>query len=256
MIALMPRREQNTLPIRLPHAVSAFREPDHPGDRHDMAYCRFQHKICDRKSSRRVEPVLVLRVGLSALIVLTVGALVSAAADEANPKNAAGKPFSPEAVDFFEARVRPILVDQCIKCHGPKKQSSGLRLDSREAAIKGGDSGPALVPAKPDESLLIRAIAQTHEELKMPPKGKLPEASVAILRQWVAQGPRGRRRRQRQSRQAEPRATSRRRHTGRSGPFASPRVPAVKNRRLGENTGRCVHPGPARGGRDHPVGPG
>ncbi len=215
----------------MPHAAYAFREPDHPGDRHDMAYERFQHKICDRQSSRRVEPVPVLRVGLSALIVLTVGAVGPAAADEANPKAAGGKPFSAEAVDFFEARVRPILVDQCIKCHGPKKQSSGLRLDSREAAIKGGDSGPALVPAKPDDSLLIRAIAQTHEELKMPPKGKLPEASVAILRQWVAQG--------------APWSVS----TGKSiasigteshepaaahwafRPLALPRVPAVKNQR-------------------------
>ena len=154
--------------------------------------------------------------------MLTVGAVGPAAADEANPKAAAGKPFSPEAVDFFEARVRPILVDQCIKCHGPKKQSSGLRLDSREAAIKGGDSGPALVPAKPDDSLLIRAIAQTHEELKMPPKGKLPEASVAILRQWVARGPRGRRAPARESRRSEPRATSRLRHTGPFGPWRRP----------------------------------
>ena len=64
--------------------------------------------------------------------------------------------FAPEAIDFFESRVRPILVDQCIKCHGPKKQSSGLRLDSRAAALGGGDSGPSLVPGKPDESLLVR----------------------------------------------------------------------------------------------------
>ena len=56
-----------------------------------------------------------------------------------------GKPangLAPEASEFFEARVRPILVEQCVKCHGPKKQSSGLRLDSREAVLKGGDSGP------------------------------------------------------------------------------------------------------------------
>ena len=153
-----------------------------------MADRFFQQELRDRVGSRRVGPVLALRAGLAALIVLTVGGVYPAAADEAKTKKSAGKPFSPEAIDFFESRVRPILVDQCIKCHGPKKQSAGLRLDSREAALKGGDNGPALVPAKPDESLLIRAVAQTHEELKMPPKGKLPEASVAILRQWVAQG--------------------------------------------------------------------
>jgi Protein of unknown function (DUF1553)/Protein of unknown function (DUF1549)/Planctomycete cytochrome C len=153
-----------------------------------MAYRRFQDELRDRVGSGRVGRALALRVGLAALIVLMVNAIYPATADEPNAKSVAGKPFPPEAIDFFEARVRPILVDQCIKCHGPKKQSSGLRLDSREAALKGGDNGPALVPAKPDDSLMVRAIAQTHEELKMPPNGKLSEASLAIIRQWVAQG--------------------------------------------------------------------
>ena len=96
--------------------------------------------------------------------------------------------FPPESIEFFESRVRPILVDRCFKCHGEKKQSNGLRLDSREAALKGGDSGPSLVAGKPDESLLVQAVAQTHAELKMPPSGKMPDAAVATLRQWVAQG--------------------------------------------------------------------
>jgi len=96
--------------------------------------------------------------------------------------------FPPEALEFFESRVRPILVDRCVKCHGPKKQSSSLRLDSRESVLEGGESGPALVPAKPDESLLIQAVSHTHDELKMPPGGKLPEPAVAALRQWVALG--------------------------------------------------------------------
>ena len=96
--------------------------------------------------------------------------------------------FPPAAVEFFEARVRPILVDQCMKCHGPKKQSSGLRLDSREAVLEGGESGPAVVPYKADESLLVQAVTHTHAELKMPPSGKLPEPAVAILRQWVSLG--------------------------------------------------------------------
>ncbi len=116
------------------------------------------------------------------------GAMSRVAADETKPKKGDGNPFSPEAIDFFESRVRPILVDRCIKCHGPKKQSSNLRLDSREAALTGGDSGPSLVPSNPEESLLIQAVAQTHEALKMPPDGKLPEASVAIIRKWVALG--------------------------------------------------------------------
>ena len=114
----------------------------------------------------------------------------SLAADDGGPVTVAvgGNSFPSAAVEFFEARVRPILVDQCVKCHGPKKQSSGLRLDSREAMLKGGDSGPAVVPSKADESLLIQAVSHTHAELKMPPSAKLPEPAVAILRQWVSLG--------------------------------------------------------------------
>ena len=108
-----------------------------------------------------MQPWLTFHVVFVGLLVLASGTWSRAATDEKNPKHAAGNPFSPEAIDFFESRVRPILVDHCIKCHGPKKQSSSLRLDSREAALKGGDSGPALVPAKPEASLLIQAVAQT-----------------------------------------------------------------------------------------------
>ena len=78
-----------------------------------------------------------------------------------------------EASEFFESRIRPILVERCIGCHGPKKQSSGLRLDSREAVLKGGDSGPAVVPGNLEESLLVAAIGYTDEVLKMPPSKKL-----------------------------------------------------------------------------------
>ena len=82
-------------------------------------------------------------------------------------------PLPQAAVEFFETSVRPVLIESCQKCHGPGKQSSGLRLDSREAILKGGDTGPAVVPGKPDESLLVQAVEQTHDELKMPPKTKL-----------------------------------------------------------------------------------
>jgi hypothetical protein len=96
--------------------------------------------------------------------------------------------LTPRATEFFEARIRPILVEKCMRCHGPSKQSSGLRLDSREAVLKGGDSGPAIVPARPEESLMIRAVAHRHGDLKMPPKGKLPDAEVDLLARWVAMG--------------------------------------------------------------------
>src|SRR5271166_2247964 len=92
------------------------------------------------------------------------------------------------AVDFFEKSIRPVLSESCQKCHGPRKQSSELRLDSREAILKGGSSGPAIVPGKPDESLLVQAVAHSHGELKMPPKGKLPAPALAALRRWVEIG--------------------------------------------------------------------
>ncbi len=100
----------------------------------------------------------------------------------------ASEPDNRAAVDFFEKSVRPVLIASCQKCHGPQKQSSELRLDSRAAILKGGSSGPAIVPGKPDESLLVQAVAHSHDELKMPPKGKLSAPDVAALRRWVEMG--------------------------------------------------------------------
>ncbi len=81
-----------------------------------------------------------------------------------------------EQEQFFEAKVRPVLVAHCGKCHAStaEKLRGGLRLDSREGLRKGGDSGPAIIPGRPDESLLLRAIGYRDEDLQMPPKGKLP----------------------------------------------------------------------------------
>ena len=71
------------------------------------------------------------------------------------------------AEEHFENLVRPLLAQQCQKCHGEKKQQGGLRLDSRQALLKGGDNGPAVVPGEPGSSLLIRAVSHSTE-LKMP----------------------------------------------------------------------------------------
>ncbi len=90
-------------------------------------------------------------------------------------------------MQFFETAVRPVLVEHCQKCHGPKKQEAGLRLDSRQAALKGGDNGPAIVPGKPDESLLVGAVRHTGD-VQMPPDGKLNEAQIEALSQWVRLG--------------------------------------------------------------------
>jgi len=121
------------------------------------------------------------------LLVLGCGSLMALGAEDAAKPPAAGA-FSAEAVEFFETRVRPVLAESCVRCHGEKKQSSELRLDSRQAVLDGGASGPAMVPGNPDESLLIQAIRQTHDEIKMPPKEKLPDAALDALSSWVKMG--------------------------------------------------------------------
>ncbi len=88
---------------------------------------------------------------------------------------------------FFEKRVRPILVEHCQACHGSKKQEAALRLDSASALKKGGDSGAVVVPGDPENSPLIHAVRYA-EATRMPPKGKLPDASIQILTTWVKQG--------------------------------------------------------------------
>ncbi len=87
---------------------------------------------------------------------------------------------------FFESKVRPLLASKCVQCHGAEKQKGELRLDSLAAMLKGGESGPAVVPAKPAESLLIEAI--NYESFEMPPKGQLSADSIAVLTHWVKIG--------------------------------------------------------------------
>jgi hypothetical protein len=93
-----------------------------------------------------------------------------------------------EQIRFFESNVRPVLAEHCQKCHGPAKQWNGLRLDSREALVRGGDSGPAIVPGNPGESRLVRAVRQIDDELQMPPESKLTERQIADLVKWVEMG--------------------------------------------------------------------
>jgi hypothetical protein len=94
----------------------------------------------------------------------------------------------PSTEEFFELKIRPLLAGSCVKCHGEKKQSGGLRLDSREAMLSGGDSGPAIVSGDASGSLLIRAISRTDKDLKMPPTTPLDGAARTALSAWVAAG--------------------------------------------------------------------
>ena len=95
------------------------------------------------------------------------------------------------AADLFEERIRPVLVGQCLQCHGPEKQKGGLRVDSRKALLQGGDSGPAVVPGQPDQSLLLKAVRHTEKDLRMPPPKagpKLADPVIADLATWVKAG--------------------------------------------------------------------
>ena len=94
---------------------------------------------------------------------------------------------TPAQEQFFESHVRPVLANRCYSCHS-SAQSGGLRLDSRDAALKGGKSGPALVPGKPEDSLLIKATSYQHERLRMPPAEKLEDSEISDLTQWVKEG--------------------------------------------------------------------
>jgi mono/diheme cytochrome c family protein len=92
-----------------------------------------------------------------------------------------------DQAEFFETRVRPVLARNCYGCHTDSKMG-GLRLDSADSVKQGGKSGPPIVPGKPDESLLIQAIRQTHERLKMPPGGKLKDQEITDVAEWVKSG--------------------------------------------------------------------
>ncbi|KAB2667671.1 MAG: DUF1549 domain-containing protein [Verrucomicrobia bacterium] len=98
--------------------------------------------------------------------------------------------FSADALEFFERGVRPVLVERCHSCHSHRseKLKGNLYLDSRAGALKGGETGPAVVPGSLEKSLLIAAIARTNADLAMPPKTALSEPERDVLRRWVAMG--------------------------------------------------------------------
>ncbi len=115
--------------------------------------------------------------------------LVAAAGDEADRAKAGPPPVADSVghAEFFEARIRPILAEHCYRCHGSRKQESGLRLDSKEGVRKGNDAGPVVVPGRPEESPLIEAI-RYDATVKMPPRARLPQQAIDDLTAWVRIG--------------------------------------------------------------------
>ena len=124
-----------------------------------------------------------LRHCVSFSVCLLVG-VKNVDAVEADPPSAAH-------AAYFEQHVRPLLVKQCYECHSAESKilQGGLLLDSRPGWQKGGDSGPVIVPGKPEESLLVRAVQYAKDEfVHMPPKGKLSDAEIAVFVEWVRLG--------------------------------------------------------------------
>jgi hypothetical protein len=107
-----------------------------------------------------------------------------------NASSAISNELGPAQRDFFEQEVRPVLVRRCFECHGPDSEEgeAGLRLDSLAGMVQGGQSGPAIEPGKPRQSLLVLAVSHDPSVTAMPPKTKLPRNEVAALTRWVKIG--------------------------------------------------------------------
>ncbi len=171
---------------------------------------------------------------------------------------AASAAEDPVGTEFFEQKIRPILVDKCYKCHSREaaKVKGGLLLDTREDLLKGGDTGPGLKPGDPDQSLLIKAVRYTDDDLRMPPKNKkLAADQIAALEAWVKMGA------------PDPRTVPAGVNTNAAGiheksrthwafqPVKEPALPAVKNKRfvrtpvdnfvLARLEAAALHPSPA-----------
>jgi mono/diheme cytochrome c family protein len=118
------------------------------------------------------------------------GLLVATAAIRISAAGQADKPPAPtpEQVEFFEANIRPVLIDTCGECHTDNEEGD-LRTDSRAALLAGGETGPAIVPGDPEKSLLIHVIRRDEGFPRMPKsKPKLPDATIAAFTEWIKQG--------------------------------------------------------------------
>ncbi len=131
-------------------------------------------------------PALAARRRAAAKALWLAGS-VALAAIPGRQELRAESPSDPAAV-FFESKIRPLLIDRCVDCHGPEKQKGGLRLDSAEAFHKGGEHGAVVDPGNPDESRLITGIRRTDPDFQMPPKKPLTSTEVKLLTDWVRSG--------------------------------------------------------------------
>jgi hypothetical protein len=120
-------------------------------------------------------------IALLAAAEITCATLLLAAAGEKSG------PLSSASAELFTSKIRPVIADVCLQCHSGDKPENGLRLDSRAALLRGGDSGPPVVPGKPDESLLVKAVRRSGD-LQMPPDDKLSDETIKEFEDWVRGG--------------------------------------------------------------------
>ena len=133
-----------------------------------------------------MSPSVVCRCGsvLVAIWACGLGAASAGAAEAATPAA-----IAPEDAAFFNDRVLPILRSRCFECHSHDHEiNGGLALDVKSGWQEGGQSGPAVIPGKPEESLLIAAVRRTKPDYEMPPDGPIADDEVATLVEWVARG--------------------------------------------------------------------
>ena len=127
-----------------------------------------------------------LTIALASIGLITL----SAVADKVDPSKL--PPASDKKDLTYEKDIKPIFEKSCFKCHGPEKQKSKLRLDSAEAALKGGENGPDIIKGKSAESPLVHSVARVlDEDENMPPEGKgepLSKEQVGLIRGWIDQG--------------------------------------------------------------------
>ena len=148
---------------------------------------RLQGKVRPMKS-RPEQPVVTffsMKAMIRLAMVMSAGGFC-AAAHAAEPVK-----LTTAELNFFESKVRPVLIENCYKCHsqGAEKIKGGFVLDSRDGVLKGGDTGPAIMPGNPDKSLLIKAVRYADKDFAMPPGDKkLPENVIRDLEQWVKMG--------------------------------------------------------------------
>lgn len=128
---------------------------------------------------------------LGAIAVLTTALALNAAEPMKKPDLTKLPPAAAKKDATYTKDIRPIFEKTCFKCHGPEKQKGGMRLDSLEAALKGGEDGKMIEPGKFDKSPLLWSVARLDPDSSMPPEGKadpLTKEQVSLIRAWIEQG--------------------------------------------------------------------